>query len=92
MRLLNASPALILLVGGILLILTGQPQAFFILVDAKPGSYVALCDGEQVAFVVEPGRADSVGLMWLPCDVIAGVWVAGEWVADDGGCLVEWGE
>lgn len=80
-RLLNAAPALALLALGIWMVLTGSPQAFFLLVDAEPGCYVATCDGEQVGFEVVAGWTDSTGLMYLDCTEIVDVHGA-EWVGE----------
>ena len=84
-RILNASPALLLLVLGIVLVLTGYPQAATIILDAAPGDWWGTCDGVPVAVVV-----DSTGIVVLPCEASVDVRQVAEWVSDDGECEMEW--
>lgn len=88
-RLLNATPALILLALGIWLVLTGRPQAATIIIDARTGVHHVLCDGEAVAYEVEPSLTDSTGILVLPCHVSVHP-DGGGWVGV-GACGIEWG-
>ena len=82
-RLLNATPALILLALGIWLVLTGRPQAHLIVIGATPGPWLVACDGDTVA-----AEADSVALV-VECGGFEGAWLVDEWVSA-GECGIEW--
>jgi len=83
---LNAAPALALLALGIVLILTGQPSASVIILDAAPGPWLVCCGPDTVA-----AEADSVALVVADCDELGGAWaVAGEGISAGGGCTVDW--
>jgi len=88
----NALPALLLLALGIILVLTGQPSASVLIVDAGAGDWSGMCDAEPVALVVEAALTDTTGILVLPCEVLVDVWRDdGEWIGD-GGCSIDWRE
>jgi len=81
---------LLLLTIFIILVLTGQPSASVLIVDAGAGDWSGLCDGEPVAFVVEAALTDTTGILVLPCVDAVDVGLDDEWVSDEGGCVINW--